>query len=117
MTEPSAARRAGAAVEQAAPLGFDYPQVKPERWGLFEHAFDPILVVDLVGVIMYANAAATKHPAGYPQEQLVGRSFLELVAPSSQLAARQAWEAAAALRPDDPRVRERLGAGLEAEGE
>ncbi len=94
MTEPSAARRAGAAVKQAAPLDFDYPQVAPEPWGLFEHAFDPILVVDHTGAIIHANIAATNHPAGYPREQLVGRSFLDLIAPSSQLAARRAWEKA-----------------------
>jgi PAS domain S-box-containing protein len=91
---PSAARRAGAATGRAAPLDFDSPQLDDPllRGLLFEHAYDPILVVDGEGRIVHANAAIESHPAGYPRAQLIGRSFLDLVASSARPAARRRWK-------------------------
>jgi PAS domain S-box-containing protein len=91
---PSAARRAGAAAGRAAPLDFDSPQLDdPQLRGLlFEHAYDPTLVVDEGGKIIHANAAIESHPAGYPRAQLIGRSFLDLVASSARPVARRSWE-------------------------
>jgi PAS domain S-box-containing protein len=61
-------------------------------WLLFEHAYDPTLVVDRHGQITHANAAVEQHPAGLPRAELIGRRFLDFVAPAARPAADQAWE-------------------------
>lgn len=61
-------------------------------WLLFEHAGDPMLVVNRNGKIIHANAATEKHPAGRSRVQLIGHTFLDLVTAATRPAASQAWE-------------------------
>jgi PAS domain S-box-containing protein len=98
------ADRAGAAGQKAAPLDSASPKrqsessVEPSRfpiwWLLFEHAHDPILVVDGSGAVVHANAAIEKHPAGLPRAELTGRAFLSLVTPSLRSSVSKVWERA-----------------------
>lgn len=99
MTDSSTTRRAGAAAEHADPLDFDYSSEDRTEstdlrlwWLLFEHAYDPILVVDRNGNIIHVNAAAEKQLADCPRTQLIGRSFLDFVAPSTRPTVSQVWQ-------------------------
>jgi PAS domain S-box-containing protein len=70
-----------------------------EIWRLlFEHAYDPTLVVDRQGQVTHANAAVEQHPAGLPRAELIGHRFLNLVALAARPAAAQAWEEVIAHR-------------------
>jgi PAS domain S-box-containing protein len=93
LTDPSASRRAG--VVKAVPLDLTSTSGATNSelwWLLFEHAYDPILVVDKSGHIVQANAAAENHPAGCPRAQLIGRPFLDLVTPVARPTVQQIWE-------------------------
>jgi PAS domain S-box-containing protein len=106
VTDPSTARRAGTAAKRAAPLNSNRAPVEPAKrpigrveatnsqfWRLlFEHAYDPTLVVDKSGKIIHANVAAENHPAGRPRAQFIGRPLIDLVVTPARATVQQAWE-------------------------
>jgi PAS domain S-box-containing protein len=110
VTGSSEGKRAGAAEQQADPLDFAYVPPRAEHaaaseaaesnmwWLLFEHAPDPILVVDSRGRVVHANAALEKHPAGSLRIDLIGQPFLDLVTRADRPAVSEAWDSAVAQR-------------------
>lgn len=54
---------------------------------IIENAADPVTIIDIEGVRRYVSPAVTR-VLGYDPQQLVGRSFLEIVHPDDLLAAR-----------------------------
>lgn len=61
-------------------------------WQLFEHAYDPIWLVDGDGSILHANVATETSPMGFPRSELLGRPFLDLLASSARPAVDKAWK-------------------------
>jgi PAS domain S-box-containing protein len=110
VTESSDEEWVSAAEIRAAPLDFTFLQPGAEPgttpastgsevwWLLFEHACDPILVVDKRGRVVNANATFEKHFVGLPRAELIGCQFLDLVAPACQPTVSEAWEKVIAHR-------------------
>jgi len=71
---------------------------------VIESSYDALAVLDLDGTIRLASRSI-ENTLGYTQQELVGRSFLELLHPDDQQAAQAAVEAA--LRGAEPSVSRR----------
>jgi GAF domain-containing protein/anti-sigma regulatory factor (Ser/Thr protein kinase) len=70
-----------------------------DLWRLaFEHADSPIVVVDVDGTVVHANAAAKRHARASPSSAVMGQPFLELIPAEYRPAASEAWKQHAARR-------------------
>ncbi len=73
---------------------------------LFENSHDGVFIYDLEGRILAANREAVRL-SGYPQEELIGRSFLDSASPDERRQAAKVF--AALLNGEDLEPYERLG--------
>jgi PAS domain S-box-containing protein len=111
-------RALGYAIERAE---FQAELVRREQHfrALIEHAHDIVVLLATDGSILY-QSPSTERVLGYPPEELVGTSVLELIHPADRQRAAEVMSAWTAVQPaDDPiapfRVRHQNGAWRELE--